>query len=145
VKDKVALVAAIIVTGIYVVFVALLWNVIDDQETVWGRRLLLFSGLEAIAFAGVGWLFGKEVNRGAADAAVEANGRATDEAAARGSVQGRGEALAAAVRSASETGGLESAPASAGGSLRALADELFPASDSPSGARPSGRPPPYAS
>jgi hypothetical protein len=144
-KDKVALGAAVIVTGIYVVFVALLWNVIDDQEAIWGRRLLLFSGLEAIAFAGVGWLFGKEVNRGAAVAAAEANGRATDEAAARGSVQGKGEALAAAVRTASQTGGLETAPSSAGGSLRALADELFPASDGASDSRASRRPPPYAS
>jgi hypothetical protein len=71
--------------------------------------------------------------RRAVNAAVDANGRTTEAARAHGVAQGKGEALAAAVRRASDGarpaggGGLEAAPADGAGGRRALADDLFPA------------------
>lgn len=131
VRDKIAPIAAVIVTAIYVVFVAILWNEVSNSETDWGRKLLLFSGVQAVAFSGIGWLFGKEVNRSAVSAAADANGRANEAARVHGVTQGKGEALAAAIRQASGGagpaggGGFEAASAGSGG-LRALADDLFP-------------------
>ncbi len=75
-------IAAIVVTAVYVAFAAILWSQAGNSETEAGRRLLLFSGIQAVAFSGVGWLFGKEVNKGIASAAADADGRATE--AARG-------------------------------------------------------------
>lgn len=132
-KNTIAPIAAVIVTAVYVVFVAILWSQVGNSETDWGRKLLLFSGVQAVAFSGVGWLFGKEVNKGAVNAAADANGRATEAARAHGVAEGKGEALAAAVRRASDGagsaggGGLEAATAGGTGGLRALAEDLFPA------------------
>ncbi len=132
-RDKIAPIAAVIVAAIYIVFVAVLWNQVGNSETDWGRKLLLFSGVQAVAFSGVGWLFGKEVNRSAVSAAADANGRANEAARAHGVTLGKGEALAAAVRRASDGaepaggGGFEAAPAGRTAGLRALADDLFPA------------------
>jgi hypothetical protein len=132
-RNTIAPIAAVIVTAVYVVFVAILWSQVGNSETDWGRKLLLFSGVQAVTFSGVGWLFGKEVNKGAVNAAADANGRATEAARAHGVAQGKGEALAAAVRRASDGAGpvgggrLEAAPADGKGALQALADDLFPA------------------
>ncbi len=135
-RNIVAPIAAVVVTAVYVVFVAILWGQVGNSETDWGRKLLLFSGVQAVAFSGVGWLFGKEVNKGAVNAAADATGKATEAARAHGVAQGRGEALALAVRHAAPGaaraggGGLEAAPAGGGApgtvGLRDLADQLFP-------------------
>jgi hypothetical protein len=37
----------------------------DANPEVWQRRVYVFSGVQAIAFTAVGWLFGREVNSGA--------------------------------------------------------------------------------
>lgn len=127
-RQRVVLWVAVSALVIYVVLVVLMWAEVADGETTWARRLMLFNGLEAVAFAGVGWLFGREVNRGAAVSAAEANTRAAAAEGERGRVTGKAESLAAAVRAASDNGGMESAPGGgAVGALRALADELFPA------------------
>lgn len=125
-RDKIAPIAAVVVTAIYVAFVGILWSQVGSPESSWGRKLLLFSGIQAVAFSGVGWLFGKEVNRNAVAAAADANNRAAESARAHGVAQGKGEALAAAVRRTSYQGGLEAAAADGAGGLRALADDLFP-------------------
>jgi hypothetical protein len=80
----------------------------STSETVWNRRVYAYGAVEAIAFTAVGWLFGREVNRKAAENATkqadaaskeaasarsEASNRAVD-AAAEGA---KGRALAAAV------------------------------------------------
>jgi len=45
--------------------IAVLWGKADDpnNETAWARWTFLLAGVEAIAFAGAGFLFGREVNR----------------------------------------------------------------------------------
>jgi hypothetical protein len=41
----------------------------EPSDLAWSRRMYVFSAVEAIAFAAVGWLFGKEVHREQAHAA----------------------------------------------------------------------------
>lgn len=125
-KNTAALVVAAVVTAVYVVALILLWDKVGDGDTAWARRLVLFGGLEAIVFAAVGWLFGKEVNRHAVDAAAEANKVAAEKAQERGEAEGKGRALADAIRAADSAGGFERAPAGSNTTLRALADNLFP-------------------
>lgn len=119
-KDKAAVVVAVVVTMLYVIFVVVLWEQVDDAEAAWNRRLLLFGGLEAIVFAAIGWLFGKEVHRAEAE-------KSTQNAKEAGEARGKGEALADAIRSTTTSGdGDELAVAQSGTSLRDLADRLFP-------------------
>jgi hypothetical protein len=51
------------------VFVTFLVQNIGMEELRWGRFMYLYNGLEAIVFAAVGWLFGREVHRAQATAA----------------------------------------------------------------------------
>jgi len=125
-KDKVTLGVAVVITVAYLVFVWVLWDKVGEGEVAWGRRILLFTGVEAIAFAGVGWLFGKEVNRHAADSADAANQQAAEAKEALGDATGKGKALAEAVRAASSPGGALESVAQTGDPLTALADRLFP-------------------
>lgn len=79
-----ATIVLIIALFVYVVAILALWGEVDAAEPDWTRRVFLLSGIEAITFAAVGWLFGREVNRGAAETAKEAQGKAeekTEEAA----------------------------------------------------------------
>ena len=41
----------------------------DASDPVWQNRLAIFTVLQAIVYTAVGWLFGREVNRGAKEAA----------------------------------------------------------------------------
>jgi hypothetical protein len=41
----------------------------DASDPVWKNRLAIFTVLQAIVYTAVGWLFGREVNRGAKEAA----------------------------------------------------------------------------
>lgn len=44
---------------------------LDLPDSEWTRAVYLLSGIEAVAFAGAGFLFGKEVNRARAENAEE--------------------------------------------------------------------------
>lgn len=88
-KDSVAALVAAVAAVAYVVVVAVMWEHIDDTDAAWSRRMLLFSGVEAMVFAAVGWLFGKEVNRGAAEAAERANNQANEETRLRAAAEQR--------------------------------------------------------
>ncbi|MFC0313658.1 hypothetical protein ACFQNE_02655 [Gordonia phosphorivorans] len=70
---------------VYVVFGALLLNWADNEgitEEKWSRYVYVFGGLQAIVFTAVGWVFGREVSRGAVAAADNATAGAKDEAQA---------------------------------------------------------------
>lgn len=64
----------------------------DADPDVWQRRVYVFSGVQAIAFTAVGWLFGREVNSGAKAEARQANAALAD-------ARGRESAVRATVRS----------------------------------------------
>jgi hypothetical protein len=141
-KFRLALATTAGVTIAYLVFAGLLWSDADSNDPGWTHRLLIFSGIEAIAFAALGWLFGREINRHAVDQVDEAQEKAQQAAKESGEVAGRGQALADAVRAQAEAGAEEEARAIAGAeegrergpvgasrsvdNLRALADRLFP-------------------
>jgi hypothetical protein len=80
--------------------VYILWTQIGSGEPAWSRKVLLLTGVEAITFAAVGWLFGREVNRGAAEAAKDAQSDAQQNAAKAGEERGKGRALTEAIRAA---------------------------------------------
>lgn len=137
----------------FVAFVVYLLVEISAGETNWARRTYLFSAVEAITFAGVGWLFGKEVHRERAETAEKKAGaeeakaeKAATVAAAKSEeavkYQERGLSLKSAIRAAQQ-GHQQLAPhlrqnlgaagdslASTAGTqldqLAAQADQLFP-------------------
>lgn len=96
-KDSAAIVVALLAVAAFGAFVLFLLSRLGISESQWTRATYLLNGVEAIVFAAVGFLFGKEVHRGQAQSA-EARARSaevkaeqkTDEAA-------KGRALAAAV------------------------------------------------
>ncbi|PKA97242.1 hypothetical protein B0O79_0895 [Flavobacteriaceae bacterium MAR_2009_75] len=53
----------------YGFFIHFLIGKVDSGDPSWSRLIYLFSGVEAIVFAAVGFLFGKEVNRRRAEKA----------------------------------------------------------------------------
>ena len=53
----------------YGFFIYFLIGKVDSGDPSWSRLIYLFSGVEGIVFAAVGFLFGKEVNRQRAEKA----------------------------------------------------------------------------
>jgi hypothetical protein len=105
----------------------------------WSRYTYLYSGLEALAYAAAGFLFGREVNRQRADRAEESAANSQEiafEAQSTAAVSvANGEALAAGVRALDdvtamrpEADGAEAAPGSIVqvSMLRRMADNMFP-------------------
>jgi hypothetical protein len=76
-------VTAIVALIVLVVFIVILWGKADDpdNETAWARWTFLLAGIEAIAFAGAGFMFGREVNRATAEQVTQAQQAAQENAA----------------------------------------------------------------
>lgn len=76
---------AIALLGVYVVFVASMFQLATDtNEIFWARRHELFGGIEALAFAAAGFFFGREVHRARAESAEQrADSEAKQKAAAQ--------------------------------------------------------------
>jgi hypothetical protein len=74
--------------AVYVVYLA---RMTDLEDKIWTRHTYLLGGIEAVAFAGAGFLFGREVHRGQAENAEKRADEAQKEA-------NKGKALAAAVK-----------------------------------------------
>ena len=79
----------------------------DDDSAVWDRRIYIFGSAEAIVFTAVGWLFGREVHRAAAETAREDAKAAKADAEEKGQQvaelterSAKGDALKAAVEAA---------------------------------------------
>ena len=62
-KDGAAIAAALVTLTAFGVFVIFLLLRLGIDQTQWDRAVYLLSGIEAIVFAGTGFLFGKEVHR----------------------------------------------------------------------------------
>ena len=140
----IGVVALVLLTAFAVLAVWMMASA-DVEETTWARRVYVFGAVEAIVFAAVGWLFGREVHRGQAEAAQkDAQEAKADAAEARDTASAKseeaavartkGQALASAVRgstpplsrSTTEAPAPGGEPATPG--LRSLTDELFPSS-----------------
>ena len=111
-------------------------------EVEWGRNVFLYGGLEALAFAAAGFLFGREVNRQRAETAerrADSAQRSADAARNSAAISAaNGRALAEGVRALDDAGGgalsparenmpLAAARATEFNALRRMADSLFPA------------------
>lgn len=144
-------IAVVILVGFAAIVVYMLrYSGAKTTEVVWNRRVFVFGGIQAIAFTAVGWLFGREVNRGTAEAAQEQAKEAADDAktaneaaqvkateAAEARVKGT--TLAAAVKASAENAQPEISPSDPGfatasiatnssqlQSLASLVDLLYP-------------------
>jgi len=127
----------------YAIFTIYLLRQTSVSEVVWTRTAYVFNGVETIAFAAAGFLFGSEVHRKQAENAeqrAEVAGKQVNEAVRQASELGaKGSSLAAAIRSKEVglKGGLPGTQQSVVGGahnlnyptiteLVAMADELFP-------------------
>ncbi len=70
-KEIVALVVAILAVIGFPIFLYYMLGLTKVEEIEWNRAVYLFSGVEAIVYAAVGYLFGKDVNRERAEKAEE--------------------------------------------------------------------------
>lgn len=109
----------------------------DITPETWARYTYLFSGLEAIAFAAAGFLFGREVNRQRADraeqSAAQSQAIAFEAQSTAAASEANGQALAEGVRALHEAGGMHPETNSAIAAttvnvemLRSMADTMFP-------------------
>lgn len=70
-KNALAGVVAIVALAALAVLLLVLYQDRGMSERDWNRSTYLFAAVEAIAFAAVGWLFGKEVHREQAENAEQ--------------------------------------------------------------------------
>lgn len=65
-RDIISLASTIFAFAIIIffgIFIYYMLNITKANEPEWSRTIYLFSGIEAIAFAATGFIFGKEVHR----------------------------------------------------------------------------------
>lgn len=62
-------IVAFLVLGTFVYFAIRMMGLTEAEEMEWARYVYVFGGIEAIAFAAAGFLFGKEVHRVQAESA----------------------------------------------------------------------------
>ena len=96
-----------VAVGLLLAFAALdvvmLFMANTGNEIVWQRRVYLFGAVEAVVFTAVGWLFGREVSRSAAESAKqEASDAKQDATAARAEVKQKTDEAATAEQKAAE-------------------------------------------
>lgn len=106
------IVAVFVAVVLLLGFGALVWFLVTQAgsaaEGTWSRFVYLFGSAEALVFTAVGWLFGREVNRQAAQNAEaradQATGRAESATHEAAQEEAKGRALKAAVEArAAET------------------------------------------
>jgi lysylphosphatidylglycerol synthetase-like protein (DUF2156 family) len=122
-KDNVALLVTVFVIAGSALLIGFMLLDVDAADETWKRYTFLLTGVEAIVFAAVGWLFGKEVHREQAAKAEEKRGEAevqarqSTERAATEAEKGRGLARAVIAATEGDIEGdetLETAPADGG-------------------------------
>lgn len=70
-RDSLAAVVAVSALLMFLVLVILMFLQRSGSDAAWSRLVYLLTGVEAVAFAGAGWVFGKEVHRGEVQRAEE--------------------------------------------------------------------------
>lgn len=100
------LVTLLALAGFSAFIIYLLFD-IGAKDPVWSRRTYLFAAVEAVTFAAVGWLFGKEVHRERAEAAEKRADSSETKAATKSEesarLHERGLALKQAIEGARES------------------------------------------
>ena len=71
-KDKAATGTAIVALIAFGISVFVLYSKVGVTDPVWSRLTYLLTAIEAVAFGGVGFLWGREVHRGGALMATKA-------------------------------------------------------------------------
>jgi type VI protein secretion system component VasK len=107
----VATATAVVALIVLVVFIAILWGKADDpnNETAWARWTFLLAGIEAIAFAGAGFMFGREVNRASTEQVAQAQQDAQQNAAEAAEAKAGLEAVRDMATSSKESDGISDA------------------------------------
>jgi hypothetical protein len=141
-KELVTILVAVLAIVAFGVVIAVLFARLDLSDREWTRATYLLNGVEAVAFAAAGFLFGREVNRQRAEKAEEAvdkansdaqaaNKNATEAQQAKTEAETKIRALQSAINAKVTAGAAlesEAAGRGAGGSLAELkqfADELL--------------------
>jgi hypothetical protein len=70
-KDALLPLAALVAVVAFAAFVIAMLRLAGAEETAWTRALYLFGGIEAVAFAAGGFVFGREVHRQQAEKAEQ--------------------------------------------------------------------------
>jgi hypothetical protein len=115
-----AVIATFVLIGFVTFSVFLVLNANTKEGTEWERWIYVFGAAEAIAFAGLGWVFGREINRERAVSA-EAQAEAAQEEAK--TEQAKGRTLAGMViggQRAMEAGGAPAAAVAGGGGVERM-------------------------
>src|SRR5687768_16157798 len=97
IKDHVALIAAIILVLAFLAVQVWLFRHLGIEQQLWDRAVFLLTGLEAVAFAATGFLFGRDVHRARAEKAEARADAKSEEADAAKQSGETGRALALAV------------------------------------------------
>lgn len=101
-KDTLAPFVAIAALLAFAWFVIYMLGLTKVQEPEWTRTVYLFTGVEAIAFAAAGFLFGREVHRkqakNAENRAFAAEKHAVDAQIRASEAETRGKAMAEAIK-----------------------------------------------
>jgi hypothetical protein len=63
---------AIGLTALFIVLVVIMLASAHDADTVWQKKVYIYGSVEAVVFTAIGWVFGRQVQRGQV-AAAEAN------------------------------------------------------------------------
>ena len=93
--DRIRVVFAVVVILAFAAFaIFLVANANTRNQTEWERWVYVFGAVEAIAFAAIGWMFGREVNR---ERAENAEKRADDAEDNEKAERGKGATLAGMV------------------------------------------------
>jgi hypothetical protein len=121
--------ALLLAFGVLVGFMLVLAD--TTKDAVWQRRIYLFSAVQAIVFTAVGWLFGREVNRSAAESArQEVSTARQNETAARVDARTSAEQASRAEQEAA-------AERARGEVVAAVLENTQPAASTENGQRPS--------
>jgi len=83
-RSALAATVAVAALLVFLGFTVFLFSRTDQSDLQWTRAVYLLSGVEAVTFAGIGWLFGREVHRAQAQQAQERAVRAEEQAATAG-------------------------------------------------------------
>jgi len=107
VKSIFALIVTVVALAGLAIFVVFLLGRVSATQADWDRYIYLLSGVEAVVFAAVGWLFGKEIHREQASKAESARdsaeGAKADAEARAAAEEAKGTALANAIIATSAT------------------------------------------